>query len=187
MTDSGPIYRLSVPEGYEWALPVDNDDFETFQRLPERRAWSPVRMTLITADERGRPQRRADLPWLGSHVLVLRDDAIERVGPFLAPHGELLPLLCDDAHLAVFSAPAVAGALDENRSDIVRFRSGRIMAIRHPIFRRHPIGTSKAFKLAEVLRGDLYLTADIVDKIRATGMSSGTNFELVDGDRKGPR
>lgn len=189
MTDSGPIYHLSVPEGYEWALPVDSDDFEVLQGLAERHprgTWRPIQMTLLTTDDWGRPQRRADLPWLGSHDLVLRDEAIDTVGSLLAPHGELLPLACEQARLAVFSAPAVAGVLDEERSDIVRFGSGRIMAIRHPVFRRDVLGASKAFKLAEMPRGELYLAEDIVDEIRATGMISGTKFKLADGGRDGP-
>lgn len=189
MTDPGLFYHLSVPEGYEWALPVDSDNFEIFQGLPERHphgTWQPIQMTLLTTDDRGRPQRRADLPWLGSHVLVLRDEAIDTVGSLLAPHGELLPLACEQARLAVFSAPAVAGVLDEGRSDIVRFGSGRIMAIRHPVFRRDVLGGAKAFKLAEMPRGELYLAEDIVDEIRATGLTSGTDFKLVNDGRGGP-
>lgn len=188
MTDHVCIYRLSVPEGYEWALPVDSDDFEILQSLADRpagAAWQPVQMTLLRVDDQGHPHRRADLPWIGSHALILRDQAIDTVGRLLAPHGELLPLDCKEARLAVFSAPIVTGVLDEDRSDMVRFGTGRIMAVRRPVFRLDVLGNAKAFKLAEMPRGDLYLSADLFDALRATGMTAGTDFRPVETGQGG--
>ena len=179
------IFRPSVPQGHEWALPADNADFEAIRGLGERSPgdpWTPAPMNLIKVDDHGRPQHRSDMPWLGGHVLVLRDEAIEAVGEILRPHGELLPLICDEARLALFSAPVVAGVLDEARSDLVRFGSGRIMALRAPTFRVAVLGRVGAFKLAEDPRGDLYLTDHVVEAIRSTGMTAGTHFTLVYGE-----
>ena len=177
------IYRPSVPENYEWALPADDVDNEAIWTLAGRRpgqAWDPIRMTLLKVDsDHGSPYRRADLPWLGSHTLVLRDQAIDRVGEILRPYGELLPLLCDDARLTLFSAPPVAGVLDENRSEVVRFSTGGIMSIRRHAFRLSALEETMAFKLVEMPRGNLYLTDRLVDAILATGMTAGTEFVPV--------
>lgn len=182
MTGDARIFRPSVPEGFEWAVPTDPAEFEVIRTLAERPAgavWQPVHMTLLKLDDHGRPHRRADLPWLGADAIVLRDEAIETVGALLRPHGDLLPLLCDDARLALFAAPAVAGVLDEGRSDMVRFGSGRIMSLRAPVFRAAALGNTKAFKLAEMPRGDLFLAGQLVEAIRATGMTAGTDFTPV--------
>jgi hypothetical protein len=122
---------------------------------------------------------RADLPWLGENVLVLRDAAIEAVGKCLQPHGELLPLECDDARLVLFSAPVKTGVLDESRSHLERFDSGRIMALRSPTFRLPALQGVAAFKLAEMPRGDLFLEGALVADIVATGLSAGTDFVLA--------
>lgn len=176
------VYRLAVPEGFEWAFPVDPDDFEALWTLPERRpgaAWQPVQMRLLKEDEHERPWRRAEMPWLGGHVLILRDEAIEAVGPLLAPYGELLPLTCDEARLVVFSAALAANVLEEDRSEIVRFASGRIMDIRRHAFDLGALVGNRAFKLAEFPRGDLFLTGDLVESIRETGLTGGTEFHLI--------
>lgn len=185
MTGAMHIFRPSVPEGYEWAVPTDSGDLEVIRALGERPPggpWTPIPMALLKVDEHGQSQKRSDLPWLGGHVLVLRDEAIEAVGEILRPHGELLPLVCDEARLALFSAPVVQGVLDEARSDMVRFGSGRIMALRTPAFRRSALGGRGAFRLAEMPRGDLYLTGHVVEAIRSTGMTAGTHFTLAYGE-----
>ena len=180
MTNTQSIYRLAVPEGYEWVIPSNPANFEVLRTLAERwpsEHWQPLPMTLLKSDDHGMPHRRADLPWLGFHVLVLRDHAIEAIGAILQPHGELLPLQCDDARLSLFSAPLIAGALDVEHSDIKRFpSSGRIMKLTRPVFHAAAIGDTMAFKLEEMPRGSLYLTEPLVEAILATRRTAGTNF-----------
>lgn len=176
------VFRLAVPEGLEWVLPLDPADFEVFRTLSERQpgtAWHRIQVRLLKEDEHGRPWLRSDMPWLGGHVLILREEAIEAVGQLLAPYGELLPLECDDARLVVFSAPIVANVLEESRSEIARFASGRIMDIRRPAFNLGALAGRGAFKLAELPRGDLFLRGDLVEAIRATGLTAGTEFRLI--------
>jgi len=175
------VYRPEVPEGYEWAQPVNSSDFEAFRGVPgdDEPDWSTPEMTLLVTDERGKAQRFAHLPWLGSHVLVLRDEAIEAIGPLVAPHGQVLPLRASGARLAVFRPPLLAGALDEQASEVVRFSSGHIMDLRVPVFRPSVVASASAFVLAEMPRGSMYLSGELVDAILATGYSSGTDFRLV--------
>lgn len=136
-------------------------------------------MELLRVDDRGGTRKRADMPWLGSHVLVLRDEAIESVGRLIAPYGEILPLRVNDARLSVFSARLLPGALDEERSELVRFGSGQIMDLKRPVFHDEIVDGVGAFKLPEMPRGDIYLTEEMVMAIRSTGQSAGTEFVLV--------
>lgn len=176
------VYRPVPPEGYEWALPVDDATFERISRLgvePGGRSWKAPPFEILSADDGGNPVRRAEMPWYGSDVLVLRDAAIDVVGPLLADRGELLPLAIDDGRLWVFSAGLLAGALDDERSEMVRFDDGRIMELRRPVFRDEVISKAGAFKLSEMPRGQVFLTDELVKAIQATGHSSGTDFDLV--------
>ena len=68
-------------------------------------------------------------------MLVLRDRAVDSIGPILEPHGQLLPLACAEARLVVFDAQVLPGVLDEERSELVRFGTGRIMKLKVPMFR----------------------------------------------------
>ncbi|GAA4671648.1 imm11 family protein [Phytohabitans rumicis] len=177
-TSPPQVYEPEVEEGFEWALPLDGKHallFGGFDGTPRAGAWSPVPMYLLRSDEGG-PRRRADLPWLGSHVLILRDEAIAEVGPILADHGELLPLECADAGLVVLNVTRVVDALDEERSDIVRFSSGRIMDIKKATFRGELLTGPAVFKIPQMPFGPLYFTSDTVELIRATGRHRGVTF-----------
>ena len=67
-------------------------------------------MRLLKSDVGSKgPYKRADMPWLNSGVIILRDEAVDVVGEILRPHGVVLPLLCEEARLALFSAPLVEG------------------------------------------------------------------------------
>jgi hypothetical protein len=175
------IYEPEVEEGFEWALPLDGKHallFGGFDGTHRAATWSPVPMYLLRTDERGSRQR-ADLPWLGSHVLILRDEAIDVVGPILADHGELLPLECADANLVVLNVTRVIDALDEQHSDVVRFSSGRIMDIKKAAFHGDELTGSAVFKIPQMPYGPLYFTSDIVERIRATRRHAGVTFREV--------
>lgn len=158
------VYRPVPMDGFEWALPADEADYEMFRSLAgQSRAtsWPSPQMRLLRVDDDGQPLHPAAMPWFGSHVLILRDAAIDAVGQLLAEYGEILPLTSSDADMAVFSARSLSGALDLERSDVVRFGTGRIMDLRRAEFR------------TEMIAGDL------VDSIRSTGQSAGTDFVLA--------
>jgi hypothetical protein len=146
-----------VPDGFEWVLPCDQADWEVFRSLngsSRLDSWRPVRVKLGPAED-GVEFRPAALPWMGSHVLVLKREAVEALGPTLSGAGELLPLDCEEAELHVFNALNSLGALDEERSDLVRFSSGRIMQIKHNVVDPDTIGSAEVFKLTAMPRGSL--------------------------------
>jgi len=191
---SSRICMLHPEKGHEWAFPLDNDDYEVFAELAGRRlgdSWKPVRMELLRWMRGERPlsgsfRRHADMPWIGSEVLLLRDEAVDVVGEILRPHGEVLPLDCGRARMAVFTASPVAGVLDHSRSSIERLSTGTIFRIRRPAFRLSVLGNVKAFALPEISRAcPLLFAGDLVDEIVSTGKTSGTVFVPVYEERDG--
>ena len=188
------IFKIRSEEGCQWSFPVNDSDYEAFTTFSERQpgdSWKPVRMELPRwmrgeSPLSGSFRRRADMPWIGSEVLLLRDEAVDVVGEILRPHGEVLPLECGRARMAVFTASPVAGVLDHSRSSIERLSTGTIFRIRRPAFRLSVLGNVKAFTLPEISRAcPLLFAGDLVDEIVSTGKTSGTVFVPVYEGRDG--
>jgi hypothetical protein len=175
------IYVPAVQEGYEWVLPVDEADHEVFHGMdgtPRRAGWRPVPVYRVTTTSAGTPRAESDLPWLGSHVLVLRDKAVGALGDVLAGYGELMPLSCPDTELWVFNALRVVDALDEERSTLRRFTSGRIADIQRHVFHPDRVAGVEVFRLPQTPRGPLCLSGDFVDRVHSAGLR-GAGFDLV--------
>lgn len=175
------IYEPRVADGFQWVFPVDDDDFETFCSFDgssRESTWSPVRMRLLLADDEERTLEKSDFPWLGEHVLILSSRAVDAVGGLLRNDGELLPLACDEQELWVFNPTTVVDALDQNRSELRRFDSGRIMAVSNYVFRAELVGDAVAFKVPELHRVSTFVTERFVDAVKSAGLR-GVDFEML--------
>lgn len=176
------VYEPVVAEGFEWVQPVDESDFDRVYQLdgtPLSAGWKPIRVRRLQADEKGNAWRPADMPWLGGHALVFRDDARRAIQDVLADFGEFLELdLVDDSGQAwLFNVCTVVDALDEEASKIVRFPStGRVMKVVQPVFRPQRIVGKHAFRLPDLR--SLFVTAEVVGAIRDAGLA-GAGFKLV--------
>ena len=173
------IYKPVVAEGFEWAQPIDEDDFRIFRHLGpgvDRSTWIPVPFWLVREDE-GQTFAESDFPWLGSDTLILRERAVDLLGDLIAPYGELLPLECDEAVLAAFNVHRIIDALDERRSTVVRYpSSGRVMAIERHAFAPEIVGEAVIFKIPEV--GSTYVTDEFVNRVETAGLR-GLDFPMI--------
>jgi hypothetical protein len=176
------VFRPIVVEGFEWVQPVDEADQDAVYQLdgmPRAAGWRPIRVRRLDVDERGRPWRPADLPWLGGHALVFRDSAYRAVGGVLAGAGEFLELDLVDGtdRLWLFNACQVVDALDEEASGVVRFPStGRVMKVKQHVFRPERLAGLSAFRVPQAR--SLFLSGDVVEAISAVNLT-GAGFELV--------
>jgi hypothetical protein len=173
-------------QDYEFAITPDGYDVDqVLAELQYRRvgdSWTVLPMCLHNLEPRGRPVlKRAQMPWFGEHLLMLRDEAIDGVGPLLEPWGELLELDCPDARLVVFNPRTLlAGALDVERSDLRVLPSGNVGAIYWPVFNVEVVEGVGAFRVAEQqIAGELFLAGWLVEEILATGLTAGTSFIQV--------
>jgi len=166
------VYEPGVRPGFEWVLPVDDADHEYLWSLdgnPRHETWRPVQVGRLTVAEDGAPLADADLPWLGGHVLVLRQRAVTALGSLLERHGELLPLSCPDADLWLFNTTTVVDALDEERSELVRFDDGSILAVERYEFR--PDAVAPVFKVPQLLRGPLFVSDEFASASAGAGLT----------------
>ncbi|KZB79207.1 hypothetical protein [Amycolatopsis regifaucium] len=171
------IYWTDPLDGYHWINPVDSDDFKRlrFDGTSRASSWEPVKMELVTEDSRG--AQTSDeftyFPWSGSDRLMLRDEAIEKVGPLLEPYGEILPLEGDGFRVSVFNCTTVVDALDEDESEIAYFRSsGRLQEIRSYVFRAKDVEGLGAFTLTQQPGKPVLFTDALIDELAGTGLSA---------------
>ena len=175
------IFMPLSEDGYELAQPVDPEDFERIDSqldgMPRRSVWTPFRMRLVVEDEFGRPFRESDAPWFGSHALVLRPRAIQAMEPLLRVHGELLPLVCEQASIYLFNPTCLLDALDEEGSTVWRFpEDGRIFHVQKYVFREEIIQGFQIFKLKGLAASPTFVTEDFVARWNAAGLR-GLTFE----------
>jgi hypothetical protein len=168
------LFEPEVRSGFEWVLPVEDAGHEYLWSLdgtPRQEGWQPLPVTRLTASDLGEPWSEADFPWLGPHVLVLRERAVAALGPALRSCGELLPLSCPDAELWLFHPLTVADALDEQASAIVRFADGGILTVERYAFHPDKVPGVPVFKVPQLMRGPLFVTDSFVEQVRASNLT----------------
>lgn len=174
------VFEPCSPDGWEMVWPLDSDDYFTFRDglgRPLGGSWVPIRMQLVREDERGQPWSTADMPFMGSSLLILKPRARSVLTDLCLEAGELLPLACEDAELVAWNVTLTVDALDEGASDIVRFRDGRVMYVRRPVFHPERVRGLAAFRLPQ-WRGSIFLGERFVRVARGAGLT-GTTFQEV--------
>ena len=168
------VYRPRSQEDGELCHPLDEGDLETINLLvngePRAQTWRPIRVQVHQSDE-GRALRRVDAPWLGAHALIFRRPALGDLEGLLLRAGELLPLDCRGEELVVFNPRLVPDALDEGKSDVVRFKgSETIMRIARYAFRSDLLHEVVAFKIPNLRVSPTFVTDVLVEAWRAAGL-----------------
>jgi len=174
------MYEPLVAEGYEWVNCCDDSDYEVFLTLDgssQAGRWQPIKVRRVRADDR-QDFKPSDFPWLGADALVMRRRAVDALRDVLEAHGEVLPLVTEDAtELLVFNAHAV-DALDEDRSNIMRFPgTNRIMRIVKVAFAEAALRGVDIFRLPH-RASSTYVSQRFVDRVSEAGLV-GLEFKKV--------
>lgn len=170
------VYKPRFVDGYEWVMPVGSTD--PIRQLPARRPgdpWSPMWVYLLSPSEDNQAAKRADMPWHGSTVLVVRQKAKEVLEKVLANDAEMLPLYCENGEdLWLVNPRRVVDALEEDLSQVERFSSGRIMAVSRYVFREEAVAGLRCFRIPQ--QATMFVTAEVAEAVRAAGLL-GTTFQ----------
>jgi hypothetical protein len=179
MKESMRVYLALQATGYEFCRPSRQDDFETvnvqINGASRGATWKPIPVHIVHED-RGRSLKPSDAPWLESHALVFRPKASRALETLLLEHGELLPLACDEAPLAILNVTRVVDALDEQASDITRFSSGRVMMVNRHVFHADAIGNAAMFKIPNLRVSPTFVTQRFIDAWGSAGLE-GLQFK----------
>ncbi|MGL4234754.1 hypothetical protein [Tabrizicola sp.] len=183
--------RIFIPQVLErqvWTVPRRETDNLRLYAVngPRETAWLPVPMQELLKDDRGRQRHASDMPWYNEHLLVLRKTALAALRPELERYGEFLDLIADTP-LTLFNVTVSLEALEEDKSEIVRFDDGSVLMIERHVFRPDAIGSTQVFRLRLRNGGyrvsPIYLQESLIDTFREVGIR-GVGFALVwDEDR----
>jgi hypothetical protein len=178
------IYKVFPAEGYEWVEGRRERDWEglSLNGAPVAERWITPEVSIVRTDDRGKKLRPCDVPWFSHEVLVLTPNAVHELRSIVEPHGELLPLRESGGdQLFALNVVTVLDALDEERSDLVRFTgSGRIMVIKTHVFRSRVVNRVDLFKLPQpqIRSSSIYVSDAFVARVREAHLR-GIEFEKV--------
>ncbi len=177
------VYKIRHGDGYEYLLPLDNNDYELliFDGKPRAISWSPIRMYRLKFID-GQFQQPCDFPGgSGGSCLIMTEAARKRIGSHLKQYGEFLPLSCDEGDFWAFHVTHFVDALDENKSDVLRSSEDPkvVLMVHKHVFRPERLTADWMFKLPQSRgRGPFYVTDPFVNLIRASGLT-GLDFKRV--------
>ena len=175
------VYRLwANVNNYRILLPVAGrviDHYRCFNGMPleDPSEALPVMFELENADT-----PVGDFPGLTSHIPVFSRRGAEVLGGWVSASGDLVSLRCrdcDDAYVGL-NVTRLVDALDEDRSRVKRFRSGRIMRILRHTFVAEKLRDAAIFKIPETAVQDVYVRYPFVAAVVDSGLR-GFVFELL--------
>lgn len=161
-------------ENYRWLTLVRESDFNVLADLPDSRRendWIPLAAEWIDdALNEGKPE--SDFPTLGSTPVFSRR-AVDALSDMLIENGELLPLALANGNYFVYNTTRVIDALDEERSELVRLSTGRVMRVVKYVFHQ-TVGFTPVFRIPQ-LRTKVFVTDRFMERVTTAGL---TGFAL---------
>lgn len=141
-----------------------------FDGTPVAGSWAPPRVEVLV-DKEGADRPPGDFPSLGGYAPVFSRRAADVLRDVLEDAGELLPLDSPDGTYVVLNVTRVLDALDEDRSEVRRFKStGRIMNIDRYQLIPDRIGDAGIFKLGQIPRMYTFVTDRFVRRVLDAGL-----------------
>jgi hypothetical protein len=134
-------------------------------------------MKIVTEDE-GMKLAESDSPWLGAHALIFKSRVLGHLGDMLREFGELLPISCAGEDLHIYNPMRVVDALDEERSSLLRFKSGRLMGVTKYVLRASAVQNVDVFKIPNLRVSPTFFSGRFVDAWNAAGLV-GLNFDRI--------
>jgi hypothetical protein len=167
-SDSDNYQTVALVDDSQWAELI-----EMFDGSPMAASWKPVEIEVLYKGERS----QSDFPEF-SGLAVFSARAADVLRDVLEPHGELLELNCTNGDYYVYNVTNVVDALDEDASEVKRFRSsGRIMRVISYEFKPDALG-APVFKLPQLVKSYVFVTDEFVRRAEEAGLN-GFDFSDV--------
>jgi len=142
---------------------------DAFRGEPLGPEWRPIDMYWET-DGDTRP--RSDFSTIVGGGLVLNERAKEALSDLLEGRGELLPLrVRDDGDHYVFNVTRLSEALNQGRSELAFFRSGRIMDVDRYEFHSSKLSADAIFKLPQIPEMYTFVTDAFRERVDQEGLT----------------
>jgi len=97
--------------------------------------------------------------------------AIEALADLLRQDGQILPLLSENGDYCVYNVTTLLDALDQDRSVVDRFSTGRIMTVRRFAFRPEVIAGHRVFKIPQLRRAHTFITDEFLRRVESASLT----------------
>ena len=112
-------------------------------------------------------------------IPTFSERAVEVLGEVLTMHGELAPVEMDEpVRYFGFNPTTIVDILDEGRSEIARFRDGRVMSVERHVLADTVYELPPIFKIPQTRRNTTYVSETFVQLAKEKGVR-GFRFELL--------
>jgi hypothetical protein len=165
----------AAPDIYQCLVLSLNEDMFWYRRLtgiPVAQEWPTPQVDIIYQHPKGKWLQASDFPsFTVSHIPVFSTKAVEILGDVLTKNGELLPLNCIDGEYFAYNVLNLVSALDQEKSDIVRFPAGRIMTVRKYALYEDKLADQMIFKIPEIVLLSVFVTDRFKNQIEDAGLT----------------
>lgn len=170
------IYNLKAdPDKYQSLMFSRQEDYVWYRRLigePVADQWINPQVNVLYHDSIGKLLLPSDFPSFGvSHIPVFSKRSVEALEDLLTANGELLPVDCLDGEYFAYNVLNLISALDQDKSDIARFPTGRIMTVRKYAFYVNKLAEQIIFKIPEIALLSVFVTDHFKVKVEEAGLT----------------
>ncbi len=166
---------------FEVLVSAGGNVVEWYRRFDGHRLPPTVECPEFEALEQG--LQTSDFPGLTSHIPVFSPRAWAVLEDLLLAAGECVPLRCEmeSGTYRALNVTCLVDALDVERSQVKRFRSGRIMRVLRYAFVAEKLTGLPLFKIPQRPLQDVYASDAFVERVVASGLD-GFVFKLLWAD-----
>jgi hypothetical protein len=177
------FYIPNSRDGFQLIHPCDETDFDVFHSqlngVPRLATWKPISVKLLKVETHDdKLLEPTDSPSMVTSDLFFTAHAARKLGPILGSYGEFLPLECSDVELFAYNATNIIDALDEKRSDIWRYRDGRIMRIAKYVLSSAAVMEVDVFRIPQWNATTTFFSQNVVELWESSGLV-GLEFKAV--------
>lgn len=169
--DSNNYQNIVLKNKEDWDL-IAKFDGRSLSSL-----WKKVEAKLV-ANDKELKLLPGDFPSLVTHVPVFSQRALTKLKDSLKGNGEALPLVCDEGEYFAFNVTNIVDALDEQRSEIKRFKSSnRIMEVVKYRFHDEKL-SANIFKIPQTAAMDVFVSDKFKKSIESFNLK-GFEFRAI--------
>ena len=176
------VYQFQTSDDACTLMPVREAEGDAFERLGghaiDPNSWPKIAVRVVRDGSGGKEATDFGLVWTEP---ALNFHTVEALSDILQANGQILPLLSEDGDYCVYNVTTLLDALDEDRSVVKRFSSGRIMSVQQFAFRPQIIGAHPIFKIPQLPRAYTFITDAFLSRVQSARLTGLAPKRLWDG------
>lgn len=160
-------------DDYQGIQPKNDDfwDYEAYSFDGEQFLTDTWKELKLETPEEDRDLIEGDLPDFSiSYIPVFSQRSFEVLKNVINNFAEFLPAICGEKSFYLLNVKLFGYGLDEEKSDLTRLSTGRILKINQAIFKRG-IEYPPIFKLSQMPKGEVFVNEIFKEIVESSGLS----------------